>query len=127
MDLEVYCDESRQELFRSPTPGKSYVLIGGIWIKGEDRRAHKEAIKELRARHRASGEFKWNRVSPSRIEFYAELVQIFFSREVRFRTLVLRADELDAIRLQLNICSTTFSTPLLMSMTKTSSFIILLI
>ena len=98
MDLEVYCDESRQELFRSPTSGKSYVLIGGIWIKAEDRRAHKEAIKEVRARHRARGEFKWNRVSQSRIEFYAELVQIFFSREIRFRTLVLRADELDAIR-----------------------------
>ncbi len=98
MDFEIYCDESRQELFHSPVPGGQYVLIGGIWIKAGERPAHKQAIKALRARHRLHGEFKWNRVSPSRAEFYKDLVGLFFSREIRFRTLVLRADELDVVR-----------------------------
>jgi len=98
MDFEVYCDESRQELFHSPVPGGHYVLIGGIWIKAEDRQGHKEAIGSLRSQHRLYGEFKWNRVSASRLGFYKDLVGLFFLREIRFRTVVLRAHELDAVR-----------------------------
>ena len=98
MNFDVYCDESRQELFRSPVPGENYVLIGGIWIKAEERPAHKRAVKILRARHRLHGEFKWNRVSTSRLDFYKDLVSMFFSRDIRFRTVVLQADELDSVR-----------------------------
>ena len=98
MDFEVYCDESRQDLFRSRAPGENYVLIGGIWIKAEARQAHKQAIRELRERHNLPGEFKWNRVSPSRLNFYTDLVRLFFEREMRFRVIVLRADELDATK-----------------------------
>jgi hypothetical protein len=98
MDFEVYCDESRQELFRAQIAGDNYVLIGGLWTKAAERPAHKRAIRNLRLRHNVAGEFKWNRVSPSRLAFYTDLVRLFFSTDMRFRVLVLRADELDSVR-----------------------------
>lgn len=98
MNFEVYCDESRQELFKTRPPGENYVLIGGIWIKAADREGHKEAIKAVRRRYGVAGEFKWNRVSPSRVDFYKALVNRFFDRDIRFRAIALRADELDVVR-----------------------------
>ena len=79
MRFEVYCDESNPEFFRSRPEGEHYVLIGGVWIKAEDRSTHKAAIKEIRSRHGVFGEFKWNRVSPSRVEFYTNSVRWFFA------------------------------------------------
>lgn len=98
MNFEVYCDESAQELFHNRPSGEHYVLIGGIWIKSENREAYKNSIKELRERYNLHGEFKWKRVSPSKIDFYIEIVKWFFKSDIRFRTIVLRADELNAIK-----------------------------
>ena len=98
MNIEVYCDESGQELFRSKARGEKYVLIGGIWIRAEERQDHKDAIKRLRGKHAVHNEFKWKKVSPSRLAFYEDLVDLFFQREMNFRTLVLRADELDVLK-----------------------------
>jgi hypothetical protein len=98
MDFEVYCDESGQDLFRSRASGQRYVLIGGVWIKAGERPEHKRSIRALRAQHGVHGEFKWRRVSRSRVEFYKRLVGLFFDRDIRFRVVVLRADELDAVQ-----------------------------
>lgn len=96
MDFEAYCDESNPEFFRSRPRGKNYVLIGGIWIRSEDRTNHKAAIKRIRERHNVHGEFKWNRVSPSRVRFYTEIVEWFFSTdEIRFRTIILPVNKLN--------------------------------
>jgi hypothetical protein len=102
MDFEVYCDESGQELFKNHPQGEYYSLIGSIWIKAEDRRKHKDNILAIRKRHNVYGEFKWNRVSNSRLDFYLEIIKWFFESNIRFRTLVLRADELDAVRFHCN-------------------------
>ena len=96
MDFEVYCDESNPEFFKSRLDGENYVLIGSIWIKAEDRPAHKTAIKLIREHHQVGGEFKWTRLSPSRVEFYTEIVDWFFgASEARFRIIVLPVIELD--------------------------------
>jgi hypothetical protein len=100
MNFEVYCDESRQDLFRAPLPGENYVLIGGVWLKADKRTAYKAAIRELREKHHVGGEFAWNRVSPSRVEFYLDLVRFFCGEsadDLRFRVIVLRSDELNAV------------------------------
>jgi hypothetical protein len=99
MDFEVYCDESRAEYFRDRQPGaKRYVLIGGLWIEAEQREDYKAKIRKLREIHDVWGEFKWNRVSPSRQQFYLALVQLFFEEAMRFRCLVLPANQLDSIQ-----------------------------
>jgi hypothetical protein len=96
MDFEVYCDESRQELFRDRDPAQGrYVLIGGVWIDADCRSEHKAKIRELRETHRVVREFKWKNVSPSRQEFYCALVRLFFEEDIRFRCIVLPAEQLD--------------------------------
>lgn len=99
MDFEVYCDESGQQFLT--TQGSrfdKYVLIGGLWIEASHHEKHKSKIKRLREIHRVHGEFKWNRVSPSRQEFYRDLVELFFAEPMSFRCLVLPAEQLDATR-----------------------------
>jgi hypothetical protein len=99
MNFEVYCDESRQEYFRNPAgDGDRYVLIGSLWIEADERQDHKAKIKNLREIHNVWGEFKWNRVSPSRQQFYLALVHLFFEEAMRFRCIVLPAHQLDAIQ-----------------------------
>jgi hypothetical protein len=98
MDLEVYCDESRQELFRhAPRIPGQYVLIGGVWIQAAEREEYKAKINRIREVHRVYGEFKWKRVTPSRQEFYRQLVGLFFDEAMRFRCMVLPADRMDAV------------------------------
>ena len=100
MRFEVYCDESQQDLFAgSSGHGSQRVVLGGLWIEADSRKHLKETIADLRRKHNLLGEFKWTRVSPSRKEFYTELVDLFFAcDEARFRAVVLRADELDAVQ-----------------------------
>jgi hypothetical protein len=97
MDLEVYCDESRQQLFA----GKDrigFVVLGSVWLETARREDLKARIKELRARHDLHGEFKWQKVSPSRSGFYSDLVELFFGEPMRFRAIVLATEEMDAVR-----------------------------
>jgi hypothetical protein len=98
MRIEVYCDESRPELAAPPAAahGEKKLLIGGLWIEGSVRRELKGAIRDLRDKHKVGAEFKWNRVSPSRLEFYRGVVDVFFQSPARFRCLVLPAAKLDA-------------------------------
>lgn len=101
MNFDIYCDESRQEYFATrPADGQArFVLIGGLWVITEKREPLKDQIRQLRIHHDVHGEFKWIRVSPSRLPFYLDLVDLFFSSDaMRFRCLVLPANQLDAIR-----------------------------
>jgi hypothetical protein len=75
-----------------------YTLIGGLWIEAERRSDYKSKIKRLREEHDVHGEFKWNRVSPSRQLFYMELIDFFFEEPIRFRCVVLPAEQLDVVR-----------------------------
>lgn len=100
MDFEVYCDESRQEYFWTKTEPHAgrYVLIGSLWLEAARRPEIKAAIKEIRQRHAVHGEFKWQRVSPSRLGFYLDLIDLFFTQPIRFRIILLPADQLNAIQ-----------------------------
>jgi len=99
MDFEVYCDESRQDLFRRQGEHRGrFVLLGSIWIEASERPRFKEALHSLRNRYDLWGEFKWNKVSPSRLDFYRAVVDIFFRENMRFRCFVAEAHELDAAR-----------------------------
>jgi hypothetical protein len=95
MDIEVYCDESGQEHFKARPAGEHYTLIGSLWLPAELRPGLKVAINALRRQHGVFGEAKWGRVSMYAQPFYLGLVDLFFACDLRFRVLVLRADELD--------------------------------
>jgi len=99
MDIEAYCDESRQDYFAHAERYEEnrYVLIGSLWLETTHRTEIKGKIRALRERHKVYGEFKWTRVSPSRLDFYLQLVALFFTEPLRFRCIVLPANQLDAI------------------------------
>ena len=99
MDFEVYCDESRQEYFGTSKPigPNHYVVIGSLWIEASLRADFKAKIKALRETHNVHGEFKWNKVSHSRQLFYISLIDMFFEEPIRFRCIVLPANQLDAV------------------------------
>ena len=101
MQIEAYCDESRQEYFAHPDSlgDDKFMLLGSLWLETAARAHIKSKLRSLRERHQLRGEFKWTRVSPSKLPFYQELIELFFSEPLRFRALVLPANELDAVRL----------------------------
>lgn len=100
MKIEIYCDESRQDLFnnkKSITENNRYICIGGIWIESEIREKIKYDIKVIQEKHNVFGEFKWKTVTPSKYDFYKELVELFFSYDdkIKFRCVVIDAEQVD--------------------------------
>lgn len=96
---EIYCDESRQELFYDKDKTSfGYVLIGGIWLDAAQRARVKSDIKGIRAQNGLHTEFKWTKVGESGYSFYSDIIRYFFNEDaLKFRTIVLKNNELDAI------------------------------
>lgn len=100
MKFEVYCDENRPDLLSSEKSQAHYMLIGSLWLKADDRDKFKEGIHQLRDKYKIGGEFKWQKVSPSRSEFYRELMGWFCSQaeSLRFRCIAVAHDKVNLIR-----------------------------
>ncbi|HRZ78554.1 MAG TPA: DUF3800 domain-containing protein [bacterium] len=97
MRFDVYCDESRPDLFSSKNRQGKFLVIGSLWLRYDDRQKFKEEIHLLRDRYKVGGEFKWGKVSPSRVDFYKELAKWFFDKklDLRFRAVVIDAEKVD--------------------------------
>jgi len=91
MKFEVYCDETLPDLFSSQKPRSKYLMIGGLWIPSELRNEVKTKVKDLREKHQAWGEIKWTKVSPSKLGFYEDLIDLFMSygKDMRFRCIAV--------------------------------------
>jgi len=91
MNFDIYCDESRPDLFASQNPPAQYLVIGSTWLRRNDRELFKGAIHQLRDKYHIGGEFKWLKVSPSKINFYEELISWFFDQHLslRFRCIAI--------------------------------------
>ncbi len=92
MKFDVYCDESYPDLFASKKPPAQYMVIGSLWLPTDSRNEIKEAIHSLRDKHKMGGEFKWQKVSPSRQSFYEELIDYFFNLGDRLRFRCIAVD-----------------------------------
>lgn len=91
MEFEVYCDEANPDLFTSAKPKAQYMMIGSLWIPAEHRDDIKAKIKALREKHTAWGEIKWTKISPSKLGFYLDLVDLFvgYGNMLRFRCIAV--------------------------------------
>lgn len=97
--VEVYCDESRPELFVTRHRPTGKAVIGSLWMPADRRAPLKRDIARLRAKHGVWGEFKWKKVSPAKSDFYLDVVDYFFSRnDLRFRAIVVDASRIDLDR-----------------------------
>lgn len=100
MKFDVYCDESRPDLFASARPDSRFMVIGSLWLQTEDRDEFKAAIHALRDRHRIGAEFKWQKLSPSKISFYTDLVKWFLEtgERLRFRCIAVEHAKVNLVR-----------------------------
>jgi hypothetical protein len=91
MKFQVYCDECRPDLLSSQNPPTRYMVIGSLWLRADDCQEFKDDIHRLRDKHKIGGEFKWQKISPSKVEFYRELVGWFagLGERLRFRCIAV--------------------------------------
>ncbi len=104
MNIEVYCDESYPDLFCSASPQARFLLIGSLWLEQDKRDLYKRGIHALRDLHKIGGEFKWTKISPSRIGFYKDLISWFHSYgdALRFRCIAMDRERIDLLRFHQN-------------------------
>lgn len=99
MHFDIYCDESRQDLIvnkKSIGKNNRYTCFGGLMLPDEKRPELKSAIKALKDKHSVYGELKWDNVSHNKIDFYLELIDLFFSLDyLSFRTVIIDATEVN--------------------------------
>jgi hypothetical protein len=100
MKFDVYCDEAYPDLFSSGVPPARYLVIGSIWMPADARADVKHAIQLLRNQHRIGPEFKWQKIAPSKQDFYLELVELFFGfgDRLRFRCIAVDHTQVDLFR-----------------------------
>ena len=91
MKFEVYCDETLPDLFTSAQPGARFLMIGSLWLPADLRDDVKDRIARLRQQHGVHGEMKWRKVSPSKVGFYTDLIDLFmsFGLDLRFRCIAV--------------------------------------
>ena len=95
--VEIYCDESRPDLFTSSKLYDKYLLIGGLKFLSKHRNIIKNAIKNIKRKYNIKTEIKWNKVSFGKLDFYKELVDLFFDfgDKLRFRCIAVEAQKMD--------------------------------
>lgn len=99
--IDIYCDESRQDLIINQkiiNENNKYIVLGGIWVNKEYREEIKKSIKSLQIKHNVYGEMKWKNVSDSKIDFYNEIIELFFkldSNKISFRSIVIDSTKLN--------------------------------
>lgn len=84
--INIYCDESRH----TSNGEDPFMVIGAIACPRELKQEVFHAINVLRKKHDTWKEFGWKTLSPSRKDFYWELLNLFCSNEgLSFRCLVV--------------------------------------
>lgn len=95
--IEIYCDESRQDLLLNPSAEYTFSLIGSLWMTKPIRLHLSKQIKSLRSEFNVWGEIKWCKVSPSKVEFYKRLIDLFFEfpKMPYFRCISIDTNKID--------------------------------
>lgn len=94
MEYNIYCDES----CHLPNNTSRFMVLGGIWCLKEKKKEIFKRLKEIKVQHGLPENFeiKWNKVSPSKQDFYMRMVDYFFDDDdLHFRGLVVNKEILD--------------------------------
>lgn len=93
MKYNIYCDES----CHLEHDKQKYMVLGGIICEKSNKNKIKRDIIEIKRRNniKEKAEIKWNKVSPSKLNYYKEIVDYFFSsNDLRFRALIIDKTQL---------------------------------
>jgi len=86
--FNIYCDES----CHLEHDGIKPMLLGCVWCAKEEKNRIFSDLRELKIKHGLSPrcELKWNAVSPSKIDYYRDVLNYFFAEDaLHFRVLVV--------------------------------------
>lgn len=87
-EYNIYCDEScHLERDKSNVMG-----LGAIMCPKENKEEIFKRIREIKIEHglKRSYEIKWNKVSKNKVQFYIDLINLYFDRrELNFRALII--------------------------------------
>ena len=83
--FNFYCDESTH----LENDGMPYMMIAYVSSAYNQLKQHKEAIKNIKAKHKIKGEIKWSNVSGGAYPFYSDLIDYFFSTDLNFRSIIV--------------------------------------
>ena len=79
--FNLYCDES----CHLENDHKKIMFLGSISSAYNQVKLHSEKIQGIKQKHNFYGEIKWANVSRSKSHFYMELIDYFFSTDLKFR------------------------------------------
>jgi len=97
MDFEVYCDESGLEAL-SNKEAHLYTAIGSIWLPSAYRDELKEKLATIKQKYGIRGELKWNKISPTYIDLYREVINYFFEADyLRYRVILIESEKVDGL------------------------------
>ncbi len=88
--FNIYCDESCH-LEHDPV-NVTAMVIGGILCPDAKKKEANDRIREIKVEHgiKADAEIKWNKVSPSMLALYIDLIDYFFDNSyLHFRAVVI--------------------------------------
>ncbi len=91
--FRIYCDES----CHLEHDGCPVMVLGAIWCPAELARDISKALREIKVRHGLATDFelKWSKVSPAKVDYYADVVNYFFDEpSLHFRCLIAEKDGL---------------------------------
>ena len=81
----LYVDES----CHLEKDGFSVMCLGYMKTIESEYKVHREAIKEIKFRHRTHAEIKWHNLSVSRQPLYEELMDYFFAQKLSFHSILV--------------------------------------
>jgi hypothetical protein len=87
-EINIYCDETRHLQFDKTNS----MVIGAVSCSKAHVREIFKRIREIKQKHNLpkSFEIKWAKVSPSKVKFYHDLIDLFFDRdELSFRAVII--------------------------------------
>lgn len=88
MEYNVYCDES----CHLENDGIEIMGIGGVWCPKEKVKEISDRIREIKKRYNITptSEIKWTKVTPSKVDFYIDLINFFFDyNDLHFRMIII--------------------------------------
>jgi hypothetical protein len=85
--FNIYCDESCH-LQNDKQP---VMLLGCVWCPSDEVPRLAAELRDIKKRHKATGELKWTKVSEARHDFYLEVTSWFLAEApLHFRALVVQ-------------------------------------
>jgi len=88
MGINIYCDES----CHLEHDGQEAMVLGALWCSSSQVQELASKIKDLKTRHGLGPwrELKWTKVSPAKLDFYRDLICLFFeTNDLNFRGLIV--------------------------------------